>query len=94
MDVSDAILGVLRDKFAWDGYRMQDARSRILHIANRVSPSRTIDAVKDDPDDNRILECAVEAGSECILTEDKDLLRMGAFDGIKIMRPAEFLRAS
>lgn len=36
LDVSDAILdemtGVLRDKFRWDGYSLQDARQKILSI--------------------------------------------------------------
>ena len=48
--------------------------------------------MKDDPDDNRIVECAVEAGSEYIVTKDKDLLRLGGYGGIKIIRPADLLK--
>ena len=47
---------------------------------------------EDDPDDNRIVECAVEAGSAYIVTKDKDLLRMGEYGGIKMIRPADFLK--
>ena len=97
LDVSDAILdemvGVLRDKFNWDGYSLQDAREKIRRIANHVTPKRTLDGVKDDPDDNRILECAAEAGSDCIITEDKHLLRLGSFEGIRIQRASDFLQA-
>jgi len=53
---------------------------------------QTLDVVKDDPDDNRILECAAESGSEAIITHDNDLLRMGSYQGIKMMTVAEFLR--
>jgi len=48
--------------------------------------------VPDDPDDNRVVECAVEAGSEAIITNDKDLLRMKRYDGIKMIRVGEFLQ--
>jgi putative PIN family toxin of toxin-antitoxin system len=94
LDVSDAILdetlGVLREKFRWEGYRLHDARLKILRIANHVSPSRVLDVVAADSDDNRILECAIEAGSEHVVTEDKDLLRMGSFEGIRILRASAF----
>ena len=48
--------------------------------------------IKEDPPDNRILECAFEAGSEYIVTWDKDLLRLGSYGSIRIIRPADFLR--
>ena len=54
LDVSEAILdetiGVLRDKFEWDGYSLQDVRQKMLKIANRVEPDGTVNASKDDPD--------------------------------------------
>jgi hypothetical protein len=31
-----------------------------------VHPSRTVDAVSEDPDDNRVLECAIAAGASYI----------------------------
>jgi putative PIN family toxin of toxin-antitoxin system len=85
-------LRVLREKFGWDGYRLNDAKQQILGLARLVEPVQTLDVVKDDPDDNRIVECAVEAGSAYIVTKDKDLLRMGEYGGIKMIRPADFLK--
>jgi putative PIN family toxin of toxin-antitoxin system len=96
IDISDAILDetirVLRDKFGWDGYRLHDARARLLSFTNRVTPTQVLDVIKEDPPDNRILECAVEAGSEYIVTWDKDLLRLGQYAGIRILGVAEFLQ--
>jgi putative PIN family toxin of toxin-antitoxin system len=85
-------LGVLREKFGWDGSRLNDAKQQILGLARLVEPGQTLDVVKDDPDDNRIVECAVEAGSEYVVTKDKDLLRIGEYGGIKMIRPADFLK--
>src|ERR1035441_5346200 len=76
IDISDAILSetirVLREKFGWDGYRLHDAMHKLAGITNRVQPTRALEVIKEDPPDNRIRECAVEAGSEYIVTWDKD----------------------
>lgn len=67
------------------------ARRELQRIGNLVEPTQTL-SITGDPDDNRILECAVTAGSEFIVTEDRGLLRLTAFEGIRIVRAAEFLR--
>jgi predicted nucleic acid-binding protein len=45
---------------------------------------------RDDEPDNRILECAQRTGTEVIVTGDKHLLDLVAFEGIKIIRIADF----
>ena len=60
-------------------------------IARKVTPTQAVDVVKDDPSDNRILECAAEAGSDCIVTGDKDLLRLGEHESIRILKASDFL---
>jgi hypothetical protein len=52
------------------------ARGKLLALDNRVSPTETLCFVKEDPADNRILECAAVANSGFIVSEDKDLLRL------------------
>lgn len=86
------LMRVLRDKFHWDGYRLQDAKQQILGFARLVTPAQTLDVVKEDEPDNRILECAVEAGSDFIISADKDLLRLGRYAGASIIRVADFLQ--
>jgi putative PIN family toxin of toxin-antitoxin system len=95
IDISDAILAetvrVLREKFAWDGNRLNEISQRLSQIANRVTPQESLNVVKEDPADNRILECAVAARSDYILTWDKDLLRLVEYDGIEILTPVQFV---
>jgi putative PIN family toxin of toxin-antitoxin system len=55
-----------------------------------VSPNRQIDACRD-PEDNRILEAAVECNADAIVSGDADLLDMREFEAIPILRVAEFL---
>lgn len=44
-----------------------------------------------DEKDNRVLECAVDGGAECIISGDSHLLELRSFKGIRIMTVAEFL---
>lgn len=71
-DASEAILDklvtVLRDDFAWEAYRLHFAREQLARLGNLVAPKIAIDVIKENPDDNRILECALEAGSDFIVT--------------------------
>jgi putative PIN family toxin of toxin-antitoxin system len=90
--ILDELIRVLRDKFGWDGYRLHDAQQQILRLARLVTPAQTLNVVKEDEPDNRILECALKAGSEVIISADKDLLRLGSYAGARIMQAADFLR--
>ena len=86
------IAGVLTQKFGWPGERVEDVMAELLAIAVLVEPRERIDAVHADPDDNKILECAVASKSTYLVTGDKHLLSLGpSFGGIEIFTPAQFL---
>ena len=93
--ISNAILDefsrVLHDKLEWSDDRLNSMRAEVATFTKRVSSTETLDVVKVDPNDNRILECAVAAGSDVIVTGDAHLLQLGAYEGIKIMKVADFL---
>ncbi|MBV9305769.1 MAG: putative toxin-antitoxin system toxin component, PIN family [Acidobacteriaceae bacterium] len=83
---------VLREKFHWPEDRLEQLERNISQFTKRVEPTQTLDIVKSDPDDNRILECAVVAGSEAIVTGDKKhLLPLRNYQGIKIIQVSEIL---
>lgn len=89
--ILDETLRILLDKFGTSESGLHDAETLIEAATRRVSPAERIDAVPSDPADNRILECAVTAGSEVIVTGDLDLLRLSSFRGMRIERPGDFL---
>ena len=76
---------VLRDKFQWDGHMLQDSREKLRALGNHVSPTDKLHVIKEDPDNDRILECAAAAESDFIVREDKDLLRLGEFGNARIV---------
>ena len=47
--------------------------------------------VKDDPDDDKIVDCAATAGSDYLVTGDKAILKLGSHDRTRIVTAAEFL---
>jgi putative PIN family toxin of toxin-antitoxin system len=94
--ISDAImqeiLRVMREKFHATPEDLQEAEAIIAGCTERVVPTEALDVVKDDPDDNRIVECAVASGSDCIVTGDNHLLRLGEYAGIKMVSVSDFLQ--
>jgi len=50
-----------------------------------------IEIVKDDPDDNKFIECAVELESKIIISGDKHLKEIKKYIDIEIMSPREFI---
>lgn len=94
--VSDAILDevvdVLQRKFEMSPEDALENRRYLEGITKRVHPKRTINAITEDPDDNRILECAAEDVSDFIISYDKDLLRRSNFEGIPISKVEPFLK--
>ena len=56
-----------------------------------VAGTYEVGGVLPDPDDDKFLACALEAQVDCIVTGDADLLSVGRYHGIDVLRPREFL---
>lgn len=92
-DIIKEISRVLREKFEWSDLEIEDTISSLLMVCILVRPRLTIQKIKKDPPDNKILECAVEGKADFIVTGDKKhLLPLKKFQGIPIMSPQEFLK--
>jgi uncharacterized protein len=65
-----------------------------LGFLRMVSIPKLLRAVPRDPDDNMVLECAIEGKARFIVTGDKDLLVMKTFRGIQIVSASDFLKVS
>jgi len=82
--------GKLREKFHWRDELIKAAIKHIANTAKVIKPSIKINMLADEPD-NRILECA-QGAAEIIVTGDKHLLDLVAFEGIKTIRIADILK--
>ena len=99
LHVSSIILGevdrVLRDRFGWEEERAGRAVAQVRSIAGGIhEPPESVAMIEDDPTDNRILECALAADAEFVVTGDKKhLLPLGSFRGVSIVGLEDFLAA-
>jgi|SRR6059036_3032439 len=57
--------------------RMREARAAIGDFTVLVHPREPVSVVREDEADNRILECALAAGADAIVTGDHHLLELG-----------------
>ncbi len=64
---------------------INDLLSQITQVVNR----RQINIVRD-PEDNKILESAVESGAEYLVTRDNDLLSLEKYEDVEIVNPSQF----
>lgn len=86
------IARVLREDFLWEESRIIRRLKRLSKKGEIVVPHMTVDVIHDDPDDNRILECAVAGHADVIVSGDRHLLKLKSYQGIPIVRPVDFLR--
>ncbi len=94
--LSPVILDEFKDVIARPKFGLGDETSfeitrEIEDIFLFVFPKIVIERIKDDPDDNAILECALAADAEYIVTGDPHLLSLDSFKGMQILTPATFL---
>jgi putative PIN family toxin of toxin-antitoxin system len=89
--IVEEVTRTLREKFDWPEDRIAQVQRIMGRIARRVAPSQTLNVIKEDPDDNRILECAAEAESEYIVSGDKDLHRLGQYGNARVVKVADML---
>jgi putative PIN family toxin of toxin-antitoxin system len=86
------IIRVLREVFEYPDHILYDWYWLLLTGSELVVPRVTVEAIPEDPDDNKFLACAVEGNADFIVSEDRDLRRLGRYDSIAIVRKHQFLR--
>ncbi len=82
---------VLADKFGWARSRVHRALTQLLRVAELVEPAASINEVRADPADNRVLEAAAEGSAEVIVSGDRHLLQLKVWRRISIESPAAFV---
>ena len=91
--ILDEIRDVLRrPKFGLSSSQAFTLIEEIHSLCRLVSSEGPVLAVKEDPDDNKILECALAAKAEVIASGNLHLIRLEQWRGIRILTPADFMR--
>lgn len=70
---------------------VQSLMTLIEHEAVIIPKLPAVHIIKDDPDDDKFLACALAARAEYIVSGDQHLLSLGSYKSISIVTVKEFL---
>lgn len=96
-DIIDEVKETLNDPELREEYALTKAKvGRLIalmrHHSILVPGELNLAVVERDPDDDKIIIAAVEGDAEYIVAGDPDLTDLGIYKGIKILKPAEFVK--
>ena len=94
--ISPALLrelrSVLTDTFGWPAVRTRESLATAARLATVVRPKIRLSGIVTAEADHRVLECAVAARADFLITGDKKHLQpLKNFRGIRILSPRAFL---
>lgn len=81
----------LDEKFGWERQKIVQLITSISDLATVLKTTPWLKVLSDDPD-NRILECALKAGADFLVTGDKHLLKLRSYGDFEIIKLSNFLR--
>jgi len=94
-EILDELAAKLQTKLAFSAQQAVDAVADLLGFLRLVTITGSLRVVVADPDDDKVLQCAVAAAATHIVTGDRrHLLPLASYQGIPIVTAAEFLTAA
>ena len=91
-NILDETVEVLERDFEYKKNEAKNVIDKILFFTELIVPKEKIDVIKEDSDDNKVLECAIESSSYYIITYDRHLLKLKEYKRIRIITPEEALK--
>ena len=93
-DILDEYVKVLQRIGLQDEGELEELLSLFARGFNTLFTTKTpkIRVVKDDPDDDKFIGCALALKAKVIITGDKSIKALGEYMEIKILTPQEFLK--
>jgi len=93
--VLDEYIDVLRRIGLKDGHELEELLSLFSKGFNILFTTKTpkIKIIKNDPDDDKFIECAVALKAKAVITGDREVLAVKEYMGIRILTPQQFLES-
>ena len=79
-------------KFGFTGEQKRRFLSILYSVSRIIRTGHAVEVIKEDPDDNIILEPAMEMKIDYIISGDKHLLRLKEFNGARVVDLQTFFR--
>lgn len=91
-EILDELTEKLDDKLQFSEEQIAETLADLLSCFSVVRISNDLKVVKNDPDDDKVIECAVVGKANYIVTGDrKHILPLGHYGEIQIVSPSDFL---
>ena len=81
----------LQLKRSFEAAKVAEAIEEIRLFSKVVAIPGTLKVVAADPDDDAVLECAAISQAQYLVSGDRHLLALGSYQGVQIIKAAEFL---
>ena len=81
----------LQLKRGFEAAKVAEAIEEIRLFSKVIETPRALKFVAADPDDDAVLECAAISQAQYLVSGDRHLLALGSYQGIQIIKAAEFL---
>lgn len=91
--ILNEVRSILNRKFLWDNQRADDVLAVYLSGALLLETTGKIRGICRDPNDDMVLECAVIANAQILISGDKDLLSRVSYKTTRILSPRAYLEA-
>lgn len=82
----------LREIYEGAGVSREELVETVLRIGKIVEVKTRLDVIREDPSDNKFLECAVESNANYIVTGDTHLLKIKNYKKTKIISVKQFTK--
>lgn len=90
-EILDELMQKLEAKLKFSPEQVAETLADLLSFLQLVRIGNELKVIAADPDDDKVLECAVLGSATHIVTGDRrHLLPLGSFQGIRIVTSAEF----
>lgn len=90
IEILEELVSTLKDfKIQMPKEMIEEWQKTILQNSIIVEPTEKIDVIKEDQEDNKFIEAALTGKADLIISQDKHLLKLKEYEGIKILKPEE-----
>jgi putative PIN family toxin of toxin-antitoxin system len=90
-ELLDEFVEMLLRRFQLTMSEAEQVRRSIVSFSEVVAITGQLKVVADDPDDDKVIECALVGKADYTVTGDRHLLALGQYGGISIVKASQFL---
>lgn len=90
------ILNELKEVLAYEKFQLSEEtiNERIeyyLVLADTVPSKSSVEVIQEDPEDNKVLACAIQGDADYVVSGDEHLLNLKEFKEVKIVTASRLL---